>query len=75
MRHIFGPVEENGIWRKRYNHELYSLYKEPDVVKLIKSSRLEWVGQVLRASDQRTIKKIFKTMPGGTRRVGRPKLT
>ena len=34
-RRIFGPVEENGVWRKRYNHELYSLFKEPDIVKLV----------------------------------------
>ena len=61
-------------WRKRYNHELYSLYKEPDVVKLIKIWRLEWAGHVLHASDQRTIKKIFKTVPERTRKVGRPKL-
>ena len=31
LRSIFGPVEENGVWRKRYNHELYSLFKEPDI--------------------------------------------
>jgi hypothetical protein len=23
LRYIFGPVEENGTWRRRYNHELY----------------------------------------------------
>ena len=38
------------------------------------SQRLEWAGHVLRKSDQRTMKKIFKTTPEGTRKVGRPKL-
>ena len=37
-------------------------------------SRLEWAGHVLRASDQRITKKVFKTMPEGTRKVGRPKM-
>jgi hypothetical protein len=23
LRRMFGPVEENGIWRSSYNHELY----------------------------------------------------
>ena len=58
----------------RYNHELYSLFKEPDIVKFIKIRRLEWAGHVLRASDQRIMKKVFKTMPEGTRKVGRPKM-
>ena len=49
LRNIFSPGEENGAWRKRYNHELYSLFKEPDIVKFIKIRRLEWAGHVLRA--------------------------
>ena len=36
LRHIFGTVEETGVRRKIYNNELYSLFKEPDIVKLIK---------------------------------------
>jgi hypothetical protein len=35
-RRILGPVEENGIWRKRYNHELYKLFNEPDIIGFIK---------------------------------------
>ena len=46
---------------------------EPHIVKFIKVRRLEWAGHVLRASDQRTMK-IFKAMPEGTRKVGRPLL-
>ena len=67
-------MKENRVWRKRYNHELYNLFKELDIVKLTKIRRLEWAGHVLRASDQRTMKKVFKTMPEGTRKVGRPKM-
>ena len=74
LRTIFGPVEENGVWRKRYNHELYSLFKEPDIAKFIKIRTLEWAGHVLRDSGQRIMKKVFKTMPEGTRKVGRPKM-
>jgi hypothetical protein len=36
LRRIFGAVQENGVWRKRYNHELYELFNEPDIVKLLK---------------------------------------
>ena len=50
------------------------LFKEPDIVKPIKIRRLEWAEHILRASDERTTKKIRKTMPEVTRKVGKPKL-
>jgi len=28
LRAIFGPTNDNGEWRIRYNNELYTLYKE-----------------------------------------------
>jgi hypothetical protein len=34
LRCIFGAVHENGVWRKRYNHELYELFNEPDIIML-----------------------------------------
>ena len=46
---IFDPLEENGVWRNRYNNELYSLFNEPDIIKHIVIRRLEWIGHVLRA--------------------------
>jgi hypothetical protein len=44
---IHGPIKENGIWGSRYNHELYRLYNEPDIVKVIKVGRLRWVNKFL----------------------------
>jgi hypothetical protein len=32
LRAIFGPANENGEWRIKYNNELYALYKESDIV-------------------------------------------
>jgi hypothetical protein len=74
LRYIFGPMEENGTWRRRYNHELYKLFNEPDITGYIKAKRLEWAGHLVRTSEIRNIKKIFNTKPEGTRKVGRPKL-
>jgi hypothetical protein len=42
---IFGPTNENGEWRIKYNNELYTLYKESDIVTYIKISRLRWAGR------------------------------
>ncbi|CAK1583346.1 unnamed protein product [Parnassius mnemosyne] len=36
LRRIFGAVMENDRWRTRYNHELYQMYEEPNVIKNIK---------------------------------------
>jgi hypothetical protein len=33
---IYGPINDNGIWRTRYNNEPYTLYDELDIVKMIK---------------------------------------
>jgi hypothetical protein len=40
LRCIFGAVQENGVWRKRYNHELYELFNGPDIVKYIKINKI-----------------------------------
>jgi len=39
LREIYGPSCVNGIWRIKSN-ELYSLYKEPSIVKMIKIAKI-----------------------------------
>jgi hypothetical protein len=34
LRSLHGPVKENGVWRSRYNHELYEVHNEPDIVRV-----------------------------------------
>jgi hypothetical protein len=47
LRKIFGPKrEEDGSWRKLHNDELHSLYSSQNIVKVIKSRRMRWVGYV-----------------------------
>jgi hypothetical protein len=41
LRRIYGPTYEKGCWHSRWNNELYSLYKEPNIVEDIKIRRLE----------------------------------
>jgi len=43
---IFDPICKRGQWPKRYNGKLEELYSEPDIVNVIKSSRLRWAGHV-----------------------------
>ena len=52
QRRIFGPKrDENGEWRRLYNEELQSLYRSPNIVRVIKSRRLRWAGHVLRMEE------------------------
>ena len=45
--YIYGPKkDENGEWRRLHNEELHSLYRSPNIVRVIKSRRLRWAGHV-----------------------------
>ena len=48
------------------------LYSEPDILNIIKSSRLRWAGHAVRMDENELPKKILWTNPGGRGR-GRPK--
>jgi hypothetical protein len=39
LRFIFGLIDVNDIWRTRYNHELYTICDELDMVKVIYVNR------------------------------------
>ena len=41
LRRMFGlKRDENGEWRRLHNEELHSLYRSPNIVRVIKSRRL-----------------------------------
>jgi hypothetical protein len=45
---IFRPKREEGAggWRKLCNEEICNLYASPNVIRVIKSRRVRWVGHV-----------------------------
>jgi hypothetical protein len=70
LRKIYGPVQDNNIWRIRYNHELKALYGEPDIVRFIKIGRLRWAGHVTRMDDGRVPSRLLNATPEGRRTQG-----
>jgi hypothetical protein len=74
LRKIYRSIQENGMWRKRYNHELYNLYNDVLISKKAKISRMKWARHVIRMNDEEPTKKLMLGKPDGTRRNGRPKL-
>jgi hypothetical protein len=46
LRRIFGPKrdEEPGGWRKLHNEDLHDLYFSPNIIRIINSRGMKWVG-------------------------------
>ena len=49
----------NGEWRRLNNEELHSLYRSPDIVKVVKSRTLRWAGHVARREEGRSTFEIL----------------
>jgi sorting nexin-29 len=73
LRTILGAVLDNNNWRKRYNFEIYRIFKSDDIIKSIKLSRMRWAGHIVRMSPERTTLRVFNATPSNKRPKGRPK--
>jgi hypothetical protein len=74
LRKIFGlKMEEDGSWRKLHNDKLHSLYSSPNIVTVINSRRIRWVGHVARMGEGRGVYRVLVGRPEGKRPLGRPR--
>jgi hypothetical protein len=74
MRRVFGPKRDvNGEWRRLHNEELHSLYRSPNIVRVIKSGRLKWAGHVAKIEEDRSAFNILTSKPINNRPLGRPR--
>jgi hypothetical protein len=74
LRRIYGSACENGVWTMKYNDEIYSLYKDVDIVRVIKLARIRWLGKLVRMEENSPCNKIIFSQLEGSRKMGRPKL-
>ena len=66
IRRIFeSKRDENGEWTRLHNEKLHSLYRPPNIVRVIKSRRLKWAGHVTRMEESRSTFKILTDKPTG----------
>jgi hypothetical protein len=73
LRRIFGPKRnEEGSWRKLHSDELHKLYSSPNIVRVIKSRRMRWVGHVARMEDGRDVYRVLVGRPEDKRPLERP---
>jgi hypothetical protein len=59
LKRIFGAIQFDGACRRRYSKELYSLFNDDNVIKIIKINRLSWAGHTIRRENEEIIKKIM----------------
>jgi hypothetical protein len=73
LRRIFGPKrdEVTGEWIKLHNEELRNLYSSPSIIRIIKSRRMRWAGNVARMREKRNEYRSLVGKPEGKRRLGR----
>ena len=60
-------MDENGDGRKIHSEELHSLYHSHNIVKVIKCTRLIWVGYIARMEEGRIAFKMLIGKPTGMR--------
>ena len=73
LRRIFGSRrdEVTGEWRKLHNEELNDLYCSQNIVRVIKSRRMRWVGHVARMGERRGVYRVLVGKPEGKRPLGK----
>ena len=55
------------------NYELNDPIKNADIVRFVKSTRVVWLGHVMRMEGKRISKRVLEWKPTGRRNRGRPR--
>jgi len=75
LRKVFGTKrgEVTGEWRELHNEELNDLYSLPNTVRVVKSRRMRWAGQVARMGEDKGVQRVLVGKPEGKSPLGRPR--
>jgi len=73
LRRVFGPKRDEVTveWKKLHNEELNDLYSLRNMLRLVKSRRMRWVGHVARMGKDRCVHRVLVGKPEGKRPLGR----
>jgi hypothetical protein len=76
LRRIFGPKKDKvtGKWRKLHNEELNASYCSPNIVRVMKSRRMRWVGHVASIGEKGGVYRILVGKLEGIKPLKRPRL-
>jgi hypothetical protein len=72
---FIGPKKDEitGEWRRLHKEELNDLYSSPNIIRMIKSTRMMWAGHISRMGEERGAYRILLGRPEGRRTLGRPR--
>jgi hypothetical protein len=61
LRRIFGPKREEvaGGWRRLHKEELHNLYTSPNIIRVIESKGMRWVGHTACTREMRNAYSIL----------------
>jgi hypothetical protein len=67
LRRIFVPSRKEvvGGWRRLHNEELHNFYASPNIIRVIKSRGMRWVGHIANIGEMRNVYKILVRKPEG----------
>ena len=63
----------NGECKRLHNEELHSLYRTPNIIRVINLRGLRWAGHIVRMKEGMSSFKILTGTPTGKRSLGRHK--
>ncbi|KAL4141433.1 hypothetical protein QTP88_004071 [Uroleucon formosanum] len=73
LRRIYGPKRnEENLYERRTNAELRAIFNESNIVGILKSRQINWVGYAWRAEGQ-TVHDVTMWKPNKKRPIGRPR--
>ena len=73
LRRTYRPKSDEIIWewRKIHNEELNELYSLSNIVRVTKSRRMRWTGNVASLQKSRGVYRVLVGKPEGKRSLGR----
>jgi hypothetical protein len=73
LRRRFGLKRDKmaGGWIKLHNEELRDLYSLPSIIRMVKSRRMRWAGNVARMGKKRNACRLLMGKPDGKRLLRR----
>jgi hypothetical protein len=69
LRKIFETKRDEmvGIWRQLHNEALHNLYPSPNIIRMMKSRRMRWIGNVACMGEKRNAYRVLVGKPEGKR--------
>jgi hypothetical protein len=75
LRGLFGSKrdEVRVKWQKLHNEKLNDLYSLTNIVRVVKSRRMRWVGHMARMGVERDVQRVLLGKGEGKKQLGRPR--